>query len=426
MLGVVWWLARAAGRSRVPPAELRPLQERRLRALVRHAWDRVPLHRRRFAEAGVGPADVRALEDVARLPTTPKALLRTAAPGDLLARGVDPARCDVVRTSGSTGSPLRVYRGAREVDWHRAAALRIFREAGFRWTDRTLEIRATFGPTFAVQRLGLAPKRWVSILDAPEAQLQAALAYRPDVLFAAATTLHELARTALARGTTLRPRLVVSDAEPLLPETRDLVTQAMGTAPVDVYGLVELSDFAWECEARAGLHVTADTHLVEVLGDDGPAPPGTPGRVVCTDLIARTMPMVRYETGDWGALATEPCACGRTFPRLVGLVGREGDVVVLPDGRRLHWPWFHETFARYDDLDRYQVIQEARDHLRVRLRAPAGRFAALAARARTELATQVPATVRIDLEPWGDELDDPRRKHRPVVSRLDGDPPRGA
>lgn len=421
MLYAAFLLARSRGWSHAAPRAIHALQERRLRALVAHAYARVPVHRRRLEAAGLAPDAVRTLADLPRLPTTPKRLLREAPLADLLVRGFDPARGDVVRTSGSTGAPLRIVRGAREVDWHRAAGLRILREAGFRWTDRTLEIRALAGPAFAVQRLGLAPKLWASILDPPGTLLRALLAYRPQVLCATPSTLHELAATALAEGA--RPaalRLVISDAEPLVPTTRALVARAFGTEPTDVYGLVELSNFAFECPVRHGLHVTADTHLVEVLDDDGrPVPPGTPGRIVVTDLIARTMPMLRYETGDRAALVTERCQCGRTLPRLVDLVGRAADVVLLPDGRRLHWPYFHETFARFDELERYQVIQDDPHRLRVRVLTRPERWDGLAARLRAELATQLPATMTLAVEPWGAEPDDPARKYRPVLSRLD-------
>ena len=129
------------------------------------------------------------------------------------------------------------------------------------------------------------------------------------------------------------------------------------------------------------------------------------------------MGLVRYETGDRGALVVDPCACGRTFPRLVGLAGRAADVVRLPDGRRLYWPWFHETFARLDDLERYQVIQETRDRLRVRVAAGPGRYDDVAGRIRVAIATVAPADLRVECEAW-DGVHDPREKFRPVVSRL--------
>ncbi len=421
MLYAAFLLARSRGWSVAAPPAIRALQERRLRALVAHAYARVAVHRRRFDEARLAPDAVRTLADLPRIPTMPKRLLRETPLEELLVHGFDPAHGDVVRTSGSTGTPLRIVRGRREVDWHRAAGFRVLRELGFRWTDRTLEIRALAGPTFAIQRLGLAPKLWASILDPPGTLLRALLAYRPQVLCATASMLNELAATALTEGVRPAPlRIVISDGEPLVPTTRALVARAFGTESTDVYGLVELSNFAFECHVRRGLHVTADTHLVEVLDDEGrPVAPGTPGRIVVTDLMARTMPMLRYETGDRAALVTGRCRCGRTSPRLVDLVGRAADVVVLPDGRRLHWPYFHETFARFDDLERYQVIQDDPHRLRVRLLTRPEGWEALATRVRAELAMQLPSAMTLALEPWGAEPDDPSRKYRPVLSRLD-------
>jgi phenylacetate-CoA ligase len=43
-------------------------QSRRLRALVRHAWERVPFDRRKFAAAGLDPRDIRTTADLARIP----------------------------------------------------------------------------------------------------------------------------------------------------------------------------------------------------------------------------------------------------------------------------------------------------------------------------------------------------------------------
>lgn len=420
MIYLAYALASGRGRSAADPGTIARLQLRRLRALVRHAREQVPIHRERLAAAGVDPDALRTLDDVRRIPTMPKALLRETPLAALVTRGFDPARGDVVRTSGSTGAPLAIVRGPREVDWHRAAGLRILRECGFRWTDRTFEIRALPGPSFFAQRLGLAPKHWASILDPPATLARALVAYRPQVVCGTPSVLHELAETLLAWGTVpTPPRIVIADAEPLVPTTRAIVTRAFGTAPTDVYGLVELSNFAFECSAAAGLHVTADTHFVEVLDDSGsPAAPGTAGRIVVTDLMARTMPMLRYETGDRAALATERCPCGRTSPRLVGLVGRAADAVVLADGRRLHWPWFHETFARCAGLERYQVIQEDRARLRIRVRARPGAWDSVVAALRVALAQAVPADVRLDFEPWDAAPDDPARKLRPVVSRV--------
>ncbi|HUH12058.1 MAG TPA: hypothetical protein VMK65_03075, partial [Longimicrobiales bacterium] len=258
-------LRRARSSSRWPLERQRAHQGARLAALVRHAEERVPLYRAFFAEAGLRADHVRSLEDLARLPVLSKERLRSAPREERIARGSDPRTLSEVRTSGSTGAPLGIWLGPFERAWQRAVAWRVLFEHGFRWTDRTLEIRRTAGPSSRLQALGVAPKDWASILDPPQRWARLLAERRHPVVVAGAGTLRALAEAwrELGHGPP-HPRIVVSDSETLDPRARAEIAGALGTAPVDVYGLVELSNFAWECEARRGFHVSADSHLVEV------------------------------------------------------------------------------------------------------------------------------------------------------------------
>jgi phenylacetate-CoA ligase len=83
------------------------------------------------------------------------------------------------------------------------------------------------------------------------------------------------------------------------------------------------------------LHVNSERAIVRVVGeDDRPAPPGTPGRVVVTDLANHVMPFINYEIGDW-AVAGGRCPCGRGFPTLASIEGRLGETLRTPAGRTI-------------------------------------------------------------------------------------------
>ena len=74
---------------------------------------------------------------------------------------------------------------------------------------------------------------------------------------------------------------------------------------------------ATEClTARDGLHVNEDHFIVEVIDpEDGrPVAPGADGELVFTTLTKEALPLIRYRTGDLGAITLEPCRCGRTTP----------------------------------------------------------------------------------------------------------------
>ena len=89
---------------------------------------------------------------------------------------------------------------------------------------------------------------------------------------------------------------------------------------------------ATEClTARDGLHVQEDHFLVEVVdpADGTPLPPGADGELVFTTLTKEALPLIRYRTGDLGAITLEPCACGRTTVRLIRLGGRRDDMMII-------------------------------------------------------------------------------------------------
>ncbi|MBI3798737.1 MAG: phenylacetate--CoA ligase family protein [Deltaproteobacteria bacterium] len=402
----------ALASSHWPAQQLRRVQEEQLRKLLAHAYGNVPLYRTLYDEAGFRPEHFRSLDDLDTIPILQKQRLKAAHPEEVVAHGVDPRRCATVDTSGSTGTPLRIYLGSHDLRWQRAVAWRILFEHGFRWTDRTLEIRMTLGRRFFIQQFGLAPKEWVSILDPPESWVQRLVETQPQVVVAGAGALQALAEAIATLGLEPPgPRLVISDSETLAPTTRRLVHHLLGTEPVDVFGLVELANFAWECEQHCGFHVSADSHIVEI-----DAPPGEPGPMIATALGMWTMPIIRYDTGDLAERESRPCPCGRSLPILRRLYGRAVDAIVLPDGSRLFWPFFHEVLGRYIELQQWRVLQEEGHRLRLQVVMPTGSIGPLA-RIEADLREALPGEVVLQVECIEKIPQVPGEKSRMVISR---------
>ena len=101
----------------MPRADLARLQLERLQQVAARVYERVPLYRRRFDEAGVTPNALRSLADVAHLPFTDKQDFRDEYPLGLFAVPRD----EVVRihaSSGTTGKPTVVgYTRADIATW---------------------------------------------------------------------------------------------------------------------------------------------------------------------------------------------------------------------------------------------------------------------------------------------------------------------
>ena len=83
----------------------------------------------------------------------------------------------------------------------------------------------------------------------------------------------------------------------------------------DKYGTSELGTVAASCGRGPGMHVFEDLFIVEALRKGRPAEVGQTGRLVVTDLVNTTMPLLRYDVGDVRRLHAGPCPCGRTTAR---------------------------------------------------------------------------------------------------------------
>jgi phenylacetate-CoA ligase len=122
--------------------------------------------------------------------------------------------------------------------------------------------------------------------------------------------------------------------EPWTEALRTEIDRTLGIRAVNFYGLSEMCGpgVATEClTARDGLHVNEDHFIAEVIDPDtgAPVPAGTTGELVFTTLTKEALPLIRYRTGDLGAITDEPCPCGRTLARLTKLGGRRDDMVIV-------------------------------------------------------------------------------------------------
>jgi phenylacetate-CoA ligase len=352
----------------MPADRLRRLQDARLQALARHAYEAVPYLRRLWDAAGVTPGAVRGVEDLPRVPFVTKDLLSATPLADLLARDVVPARCTVLASSGSGGVPVRVHKRPPEERIRRAGGLRILLEHGYGWRERSAQLQQLPGPPVWLQRVGIGTKHWISTTLPLCTQLSQLAAARATVVIGPPTALREVAQSARHQGVALPPaRIVMAAGEYLDTATRLLLRTVLGADPIAVYGTTETGYLAWQCERRQALHVSADTHLVEILRGDQPAAPGQLGEIVVTDLTARTMPFLRYRTGDVAVAPLGSCACGRTFPVITTHGGRLASTLQLPDGSQVTAPQVIEALDGACPVGHFVVRQERPEAVRLEL-----------------------------------------------------------
>ncbi len=383
--------------GRLPrPERLAALRLRRLRSLVRHAYDNVPYYRSLMDGAGLTPEDIRSVEDLRRIPVSTREELREAGDG-IFARGVDPEGCVVSRTSGSTGRPWSVYRSHGDDLRRRALELRSMRCAGVRPTDRM----ATLGPGYIpkrrpMERIGLYRTDYLSPLLPVDEQIARLREIRPTVLWIYPSLLRVLLEQAGSLSAIAQPRLLITSAEALDESLRRRVCGEYGLATRNFYGSTETGRIAWECAAGEGLHVNTDCLVLDLEEEEAP---GLGHPVVVTNLLSHAMPLLRYRLGDRCAMAAGPCSCGMTLPLMHPPLGRGWDVLLLPSGRVMA-PWaISAAVNRVPGVRRYRVIQQRVDRLLVRLDCaqPLPRSALDELRGRIAGHLAEPVAIRIEL-----------------------------
>jgi phenylacetate-CoA ligase len=358
---------------------MRAYQLARVQRLVRFAYDNVPLYRRLYEQADVHPAEIRCLDDFARLPTVDKQTFRTADPGDAISRPFRHRKLVHGTTSGSTGEPLRFVLDGRAVAYKIAVNLRSMELTGYRpGRDRLLQVSPSARLVGRwTQRIGdrLLKRRFLTPFESDySSALEQLRRFRPTAVFGYTSYLRSLAEHVLRYNESLPLRLVMTTSETLQTPDRELISQAFGVPIYDQYGSTEFGRVATEYPGGRGMLVQADVTYVEVEPFRSELQDAAAGQLVLTSLVNCAMPFIRYRIGDAGRLAAEPSVRFPAFPELQALDGRIHDMLVRGDGVRVVPEFVHRVLRGYEEIDRYQVIQRFHGlvEIRLRLRRPLG------------------------------------------------------
>ncbi|MBB5204351.1 phenylacetate-CoA ligase [Inhella inkyongensis] len=274
------------------------------------------------------------------------------------------------KTGGSTGEPLVYFTGVEAQSYLWAGLFLAWEVAGYRLGEPVAFLAGSslFG-TGIKQKVyyGLLNVTLMSAFDMSRAQLDAygEALDRGGIrlLYGYASAIHQLALhwRALGRKPKNRLRAVVCTAELLTLQMRADIEEVLGAPCFSQYGCNDAGVSAFECEHRKGFHLISTRCHAEVLED---------GRLIATDLANTAMFMPRYDTGDRVRLSDRMCACGRGFPLIDEVLGRQNDVVLDPAGGSVHSEFFTHLFREDQRIQSFQVLFDERS-LRVNLHSSA-------------------------------------------------------
>lgn len=385
-------------------AELDARHLERIRRLIGFAYERSPLHRRLYDQAGLKPFDVRSWEDFYRkVPFTDKSHYvaeqeRQGRAGQALG---EEALTAYFHTTGTTGTFLNEY--FSELDIIRMGAI-----YGYAWWDcgvrpsDSIFICHNFGFWLGLWHMYWAARFFgLTVYSSggmtTDERIDAILAHRPTMVAGTPTYLMRIARRAAERGIDLSEssvRYLTAGGEPGLniPVTRRALERAWGAVGIDAYGMSEVGIAHMECGAHAGgVHVMEDAfHAYAADLESGePVEDGQVGENVVTSYTHLAQPFIKYRSHDLvRRFSSHDHGCGWSFAFLEGSVLGRTDFMIVLRGVNVYPTAVENLIGEVPGLTHEHELHITRrnssDHLLVRVECegdlPAGQRAELGER----------------------------------------------
>jgi phenylacetate-CoA ligase len=426
---LVYYLADLMRYTHWDSGRLKEYQNRKLRETVKYAYDHVEFYHRKFRALGLKPEDITTVEHLSKLPVMNRDEMQ-ASSCQLMSDEFSAEKLAVASTSGSTGRPFFTYLTKREDEFRKAKLLRPHLVCGQKIRDKWVVIAPPWhsGKTSSLQRaLRVFVPNIVSVFDSVSQQMSAVKKLQPDVVDGYSSSLRILAEeVSKDGGDVIRPRLTMGGAELIDEYSRRIIENAFRAPYYDQYGSEEFQMLAWQCPAKDEYHVDADTVIMQFVDETGQkVSAGERGEIVCTSLFNRAMPILRYALGDIGVPSAEKdCSCGRRFPMMKLVEGRQEELLTLRDGRRLSPLAIGDcmcAFKYFHDIAQYRFVQKKIDSFRIMVKKRTGGISTELL--ESELTVHVKRVLNIrdatvDVEFVGEMPPDKSGKIRKVVSEI--------
>ncbi|NHI91552.1 MAG: phenylacetate--CoA ligase family protein [Candidatus Lokiarchaeota archaeon] len=319
-------------------SEIIKLQEKRLRKIVKFAYDNAEFYNRKFKEANLSPDDIKNLEDLKKIPFLKK---EDIVKNPLSVVGDKKNLFKLHTTSGTSGKgETIVYFTYNDWEHYVLQNARCLNLAGFTKGDRVYN-STPYGLFFAGQVLHDGAVA-IGAFVIPASSLKTGAAHLKNIgnPFFHPTAFVGLPQYFLRWGNTwkkeggdpagssLKKAYVLG--EPVPSPVRKKIEDIWKVDCRVGYGLTEVGAGA-ECEEKNGYHWPEDEIIVECidLKTGEPVDEGEKGELIYTTLTKTGTIALRYKSSDESAILGRECSCGRTHVKLKLIETRIDDLTKI-------------------------------------------------------------------------------------------------
>jgi len=352
------------------PDYIKEWKKQRLKHIVEIAAKRVPYYRNQWKK--ISWRSIQSEADLPLLPMVEKQSIRQNE-NFFIVEGKNPKKLWVERTSGTTGTSLKIFWPMSMVQQWWAIIEVMVRNVAKVAQEMP---RAMMGGRPIIRGDTNYPPYWrynrrwkhlyfssyhISKKTAFD-YITALKKYNSLWMTGYGSAIATLADNALDEGIdSYKLRTVIVSGDTLLPGMRLSIEKYFQCKCFDHYGQCEGVAMAMECE-HGRMHTIPIIGIIEILREDGsPCKPGEVGEIVATSLLNDAMPLIRYRTGDYAAWTEEQnCPCGNPDPIITNIEGRTDDYLLTLDGRKVGR--LSTAMKRCPNIHSAQIVQDKPGH----------------------------------------------------------------
>ena len=381
---LLWNLFRLRLNTRKSKEQVKKLQQKKLRGIIRYAFEHSQYYHKIYSEAGVTkdniesfplekfpPVDKKILmehyeEIVCREHLGQEDLAKFAASCEDMKKTYD-ENYHLVHSSGSTGKPrFYVYDDAA---WNQML-VGIIRGALWGMSvfsviklllcrPRMLYIAATDGRYGGVMAVGdgidglKAEQLHLDINASLKEWCSSIQKFQPNIVIGYPSALKILAGLAEQGKISVKFSRIITCGEPLSQGMRTYLESVFGKKIVNFYGASESLALGVETDPAEGMILFDDLNCIEVID----------GQMYVTSLYNKAQPLIRYQLSDKLSLKNDIATGNCYFTRAFSILGRDEDMMWFEDqsgNREFLHPLAIEGICIEGIID-YQFRQTAKD-----------------------------------------------------------------
>jgi len=274
------------------------------------------------------------------------------------------------KTSGTTGSPLKIKQSLECVQLEEAFAYRQLKWIGYNFYDKIVWLRGDLIIPVTQKK----PPYWC--MDYVSNKLMMSSyhissttcsdyinkleEFNPAIIQAYPSSIYALAlwlenNNTIYKGKPIKG--ILTSSEVLSDEMKQTIEIRFKCKVYDWYGQAERVAAIGTCE-HGTKHLLLDYSYVEYDYS-------SQCQIIGTSYNNMAMPLIRYATGDFFEVNPNMCKCGRIFPVVKKVFGRKDKTIVLSNGRKI--TFLDHAFKDIPHMLEAQIIQKANDNFVIKI-----------------------------------------------------------